>query len=42
MYLYLGLDIDEVLTWSEHIDAVLKKLRPKVFGKGLILQAKSL
>jgi hypothetical protein len=29
---YLGLDIDEGLTWSKHIDAVLKKLRPMVFA----------
>jgi hypothetical protein len=29
---YLGLHIDEGLTWSEHIDAVLKKLRPMVFA----------
>jgi hypothetical protein len=29
---YLGIHIDEGLTWSEHIDAVLKKLRPMVFA----------
>jgi hypothetical protein len=29
---YLGLQFDEGLIWSEHIDAVLKKLRPMVFA----------
>jgi hypothetical protein len=29
---YLGLHIDEGLTWSEHSDAVPKKLRPMVFA----------